>query len=121
MRFARWTFIGAAIYGVIVLAPLLFLEGVLARTTGPLTYPEYYYGFLGSALVFQLVFVLIGRDPVRHRPLMLAAVAEKWVWGPTVWWLVLHGRTHGAVVVFATIDLALGVLFSLAYARTPKT
>ena len=44
MGFAKWVFAGAAIYGFIVLTPLYFLEGALARISGPVTYPEYYCG-----------------------------------------------------------------------------
>ena len=34
-------------------------------------------GFIGVAVAWQFVFLLISRDPVRYRPIMLAAVVEK--------------------------------------------
>ena len=120
MRFATWAFGLSAVYGVLVLAPFLFLEKQIAAAPVAFTHPEYFYGFLGAALVFQLVFVLIARDPVRLRPIMPAAVAEKWVWGAVVWTVFLQGRTQAAVAGFATVDIALGVLFLVAWARTPK-
>jgi hypothetical protein len=120
MRFAKWTYRAAAIYGALLLAPLLFAEGELARTVGPLTRPEDYYGFLMAGLAFQAVFFVISLDPVRYRPLMPLTLFEKIPWGVTVWVLHLQGRTHGAVTIFASIDIALGLLFFVAWRRTPK-
>jgi uncharacterized membrane protein YedE/YeeE len=120
-RPARWIYGIAAAYGFLVLTPLLFVEGQIAKVDGrPLGHPEYYYGFLGAALVFQFVFVLIARHPVRLRPVMVATIFEKLTWGAVVAALVLQGRTHGAVVVFAAIDVLWAPLFGWAYARTPK-
>ena len=118
MGFAKWTFRLAGIYGFLLLTPLLFVEQVMAAQTGPVTYPEYYYGFLGGALVFQALFLLISTDPGRFRPLMLIGVAEKVAFPAAVWPLTLTGRTHGAVVLFASIDAVLGVLFLLSWLRT---
>jgi hypothetical protein len=119
MSFAKWTFTLAAVYGVLVLAPPLFLEGYLARTIRPFAYPEYYYGFLGAALVFQAMFFVIGRDPARFRPLMLVGVLEKLSFAVPVWILWAgHRLGNPQVLPFATIDLALGVLFAISFART---
>jgi hypothetical protein len=121
MRFAIWTYRLAAIYGVIVLAPLLFLRRQIEAQTGAFTHAEYFYGFLAVALVFQAVFFLISREPARLRPIMPLTVVEKWSWGAVVWIAWLHGQTQGQVVGFATADMAIGVLFALAWLKTPKT
>jgi len=122
MRFAKWVFTAAAIYGVIVLVPPLFLEATVVKASGlPMGYPEYYYGFTLAALVFQAMFFLIGRDPQRYRPLMLVGVLEKLSFGVPVWALYLQHRLGQAgVLPFATIDLGLGVLFATSYRVTPK-
>ena len=112
MKFARWVFTGAGVYGLIVMVPMLFLA------SGPLTRPEDYYGFVGAAVVFQLLFLLIGREPQRYRPAMLIGVLEKVSFGVPVWVLHAQGRVHGPVLVFASIDLCLGVLFANSYLRT---
>jgi hypothetical protein len=65
MRFARWVFLIAGIYGLLVVTPQYFMEGVIARTTGPITHPEYFYGFVGVVVAFQLVFLVVARDPIR--------------------------------------------------------
>ena len=119
--FAKRVFTWAAIYGVIVLAPTAFLEGAIAHATGPVTYPEYYYGFTLTALVFQGVFFVIGRDPVRYRALMPVGVLEKLSFGVPCWVLFSQHRLgNPQVLPFATIDLALGALFAASWFRTPK-
>jgi hypothetical protein len=118
MSFAKWAYRLAGIYGVIVLAPLLIAEPTLTAQTGPITYPEYYYGFAGSALVFQALFLLISTDPARYRRIMLISIAEKVCFPAAVWPLYLSGRTHGPVVAFASIDAVLAVVFLIAYRRT---
>jgi len=120
-RLARWIYGAAAVYGFLVLTPLLFAEGQIAKVDGrPLGHPEYYYGFLSAALVFQLVFVLIARDPLRLRPVMVATIFEKLTWGLAVAALVLQGRVHGPVVAFAALDVLWIPFFGWAYAETPN-
>jgi hypothetical protein len=118
MTFAKWVFRLAGIYGFIVLAPLLIAEPTITAQTGPITYPEYYYGFAGAALVFQALFLLISTDPARYRRMMLIGVAEKVAFPAAVWPLAAMGRTHGAVLIFASIDAVLGVFFLLSWLRT---
>lgn len=117
MIFAKWVFTLADIYGLAVMTPMLFLEPAMIAAGQPLSHPESYYGFVGITLAFQVVFLTIGRDPARFRPIMLAAVLEKISFPAAVWPLFLMGRTPGVVVVFATIDLMLGVLFLLSWWR----
>jgi hypothetical protein len=120
MRFARWVFLAAGVYGFIVLTPLYFLEGAVSRTQGPVTHPEYYYGFVGCALAFQLLFLIISRDPARLRPVMLASIVEKVTFPAAVWPLFLQHRAPAPVTVFSSIDLLWGALFVAAYVRTGR-
>jgi hypothetical protein len=121
MRFARWVFAGAGIYGLIAVTPFLFLESKIAAPAAQLSHPEYFYGFTLVAIAFQVVFLLIARDPVRLRPIMLAGVVEKLPFGVTVPLLWLQGRVAAPLLIFAGIDIALGALFAIAWFRTPKT
>lgn len=119
VRFARRVFTGAAVYGLIVLAPMVFLEAEVARRAPPaFTHPEFYYGFVGVALAWQVVFLLVGRDPARLRPVMLPGVIEKAVWGVGVLVLYQQGRTDAFFLGGAVIDLLLAVLFLAAWRRT---
>ncbi len=77
-RFARVVFTAAGALGLLVLVPLLALEDRVGRLDPPApNRPELYYGFLGIAIAWQVGFLVLGRDPVRHRPLMPVAVLEK--------------------------------------------
>ena len=112
-RYPRRMFRWAAIYGVIVLAPLYCVP--LPPVGG-----EVFLGFVGLALVFQAVFWVIAGDPVKYRALMLPAVAEKLVFGVPALALFAKGYpVEPPVAVFAGIDLALGLGFWLAWRRTP--
>jgi hypothetical protein len=118
MRFARWVFLISGIYGVLVLAPQYFLEQRLSRDYPPaVTHPELYYGFVGCALAFQVLFLAIAADPVRLRPAMPAAVVEKVSFAAAVGVLHSLGRVNPVTVAFASIDALWAVLFTIAYFR----
>jgi len=117
--FARRVFTIAWIWGLVSLPPMFFLESLVARETGaPVSPPEYYYGFLGTAAAFQVVFYLIARDPLRLRPVMIAGVAEKLAFVIVALVLVALGRTQAGILPFVAIDAVLGALFIAAFERT---
>lgn len=119
MRWIQRLYYLAAAYGFLVLTPQYFLEERLSRDyPPPITHPEYFYGFVGVALAFQIVIAIIGTDPVHYRPLMLAAVAEKLSFGLAAPLLYAAGRIPQVTVVFGTLDLLLGALFALAWWKT---
>jgi hypothetical protein len=116
MKFARAVFLVAGIFGVLVIAPMFFLEDYLNRQyPPPVTHPELYYGFAGTVFAWQLVYLLISRDPARYRPMMLLAIVAKVSFGGAVYVLLALGRVAGATAVGATIDLVLAALFACAY------
>ncbi|HSU24431.1 MAG TPA: hypothetical protein VLI65_00490 [Pyrinomonadaceae bacterium] len=121
MKFAKYTYAVAGIYGILVLLPQYFLLEKTGVDDPPaITHPEYYYGFVGVALAFQIVFLLIASDPVRYRPVMLATLPEKFLFAVSTFILCIQGRTGGPIVIGAMIDTLLGVLFLIAYLKTPK-
>ncbi len=117
MRFARWAFTLAGVYGLVVLTPLYFLED-MAAGAAPLTHPEFYYGFIGVALAFQILFLFIGRDPARLRLAIIPSILEKLSFGAAVWLLVLAGRASLEATLFPTIDLFLAAVFTAAWFTT---
>jgi hypothetical protein len=119
MTFARRVFTVAWIYGLVSLVPMYFTERQLMERIPPaLTHPEFYYGFIGVALAWQLLFVLIAREPARLRPAMLPAVLEKLTWGVGVPVLVWQGRAPTFFMPAAVIDLVLAALFVIAWRKT---
>ena len=103
-----------------VIAPLFLAEGLIDATQPPaITHLEYYYGFVCVALVWQLLFLMLARDPVRYRPIMLMAVLEK-ASGIAFILLVLLHRSPPSLLI-GVVDVFLGILFLVAYARTAPT
>ena len=94
-RFARWVFRIAGIYGLLVILPGYFTEHAVSRDYPPaITHREYYYGFLGVTLAWQIAFLVISTNPVRYRPLMLVAIVEKLGFFIPGVILYLRGRSH---------------------------
>lgn len=119
MRFARIVFLVAGIYGLLVLLPMYFMEAQTGRDyPPPITHPEYYYGFIGVAVAWQLVFIVMSSDPVRYRPLMLPSIVEKVSFGIAVAILYFQQRVAGFILGAAMADSVLGVLFLIAFLRT---
>lgn len=120
MRFAKIVFWLAAIWGFLIITPLYFMFALISKNDPPpITHPGFFYGFVGLAMVWQLAFILVARDPIRFRPMMIPAIFEKLVYSVPVIILVLQKRMHPADLVFSATDLLLAVLFLIAYLRTP--
>jgi len=121
MRFAKVVFLVAGIYGLIVLLPLYFMEEQTGRDyPPPITHPEYYYGFTGVAVAWQLAFLVMSREPVRYRPLMIPAIVEKASFGIAVAVLYLQQRVSSFMFGAAMVDSFLGVLFVIAFLKTAR-
>lgn len=121
MKFAKIIFWSAAISGLLTIATLYFIFDLIGeKDPPPITHPAFFYGFVGVALVWQIAFIFIARDPIRFRPIMIPAILEKLVYSIPVIILVLQKRTRPADLTFAAVDLSLGILFVIAYLRTPR-
>jgi hypothetical protein len=121
MKFAKIVFRVAAIWGVLVITPLYFMIDLIGRKDPPpITHPAFFYGFVGAALAWQIAFFFIASDPARYRPLMIPSMFEKFSYAAAVIVLVLQVRMRSSDLLFAGTDLLLGVLFVVAYFKTPS-
>jgi hypothetical protein len=121
MKFAKIVFWIAGIWGVLVITPLYFLFDSISRNDPPpITHPGFFYGFAGVALAWQIAFLFIAQDPARFRPLMIPSILEKVSFSLAVLVLVSQNRMHPSDLVFAGTDLLLGLLFVIAYFKTPS-
>jgi hypothetical protein len=101
-----------------VLLPQFFMEARVGRDYPPaITHPEYFYGFLGVAVAWQVAFLMIGTAPMRFRPLMVPAALEKLIFAFAVAILYWQGRAPGVIAAFASVDFMLGLLFVAAFRR----
>lgn len=115
-RFPQRVFLFAGVYGIVVLLPQYFLEAKLGQDyPPPITHPEHFYGFIGVALAWQFVFLLIARDVRRYRLLMVPAILEKLAFGIPALVLWRQGRAHASIAGAGVVDLVLGLLFLLAF------
>src|SRR3954468_13083914 len=107
MRFAKTVFTGAGIWGLIVLAPLYFAFDVIGRQyPPPINHPDFFYGFAGVSIAWQIAFLVIGRDPERLQPMMLPAMLEKFTYVATLTVLFLQGQLGPGQFAVAIPDFA---------------
>jgi hypothetical protein len=119
MKFALFTFAAAGTIGILVLLPMYFLIEKTGTDNPPaVTHPEFYYGFVGVALAFQIVFLIIASDPVKYRPLMIASIVEKFIFVIPTFYLYSQGRVAGAIMGGASLDLLWGILFIVSYLKS---
>jgi len=121
MKFAKVVFWIAAVWGIVILTPLYFLFDLIGRQDPPpITHPGFYYGFVGAGLAWQFAFIVIARDPVRFRPMMIPSVFEKFSYAVAFIVLYLQRCLHPNDLTFAGVDLLLGILFLFAFFKTAR-
>jgi hypothetical protein len=122
LRWIKWLFYICGIYGSLVIPPLYLRERQLAAEGLPgITYPEFFYGFIGVGLAWQIVFLVIGTDPRRYRPIILiAALVEKLGFGIPALLLYRAGRLSKEMLAAGCLDLVMAVLFLAAWVQIGK-
>jgi len=116
MKFAKIVFWIAGIWGVLVLAPLYFMYDMIGRQDPPaITHPGFYYGFIILGLAWQVAFLVIARDPLRFRAMMIPSMVEKFGYGASLLALYLQHRLHPSDLIFGGVDVLFGLLFLLAF------
>jgi hypothetical protein len=119
MKFAKIVFLVAGIHGLLILTPMYFLEDKIGRDIPPaITHPENFYGFVGVALAWQVLFLVLSTDPVRYRPMILPAILEKFTWGTALVVLFSQGRLALSTFAIGSADWIFAFLFLAAYFTT---
>ena len=119
MRFPKWVFIVAGVWGLLVVPPLYVLFDTIGRQNPPgITHPEFYYGFAGVTLAWQFAFLVIASNPIRYRPVMLPSIAEKFLYVAALVILFVQRRIPASLLAFGATDLTFGVLFVVAFLMT---
>jgi hypothetical protein len=120
MRFARTVFVIAGVWGLLVMTPMFFMFDLVGRQyPPPVTHPDIYFGFVSITWVWQIAFLILATDPVRYRPMMIAAMLEKFVFLAAMGGLYLQGRVTAIQLGIVSPDFVLGLLFIAAYFKTP--
>jgi hypothetical protein len=119
MKFAKIVFLIAGVYGLLVLTPMYFLEAKVGRDVPPaITHPEYFYGFVGVGLAWQVLFLLLSTDPVRYRAIILPSILEKISFGIALIVLMAQGLVPASTVAVGSVDWVWAFLFLAAYFTT---
>src|SRR5262249_44824945 len=118
MRFAKIVFRIAGIWGLLVLTPLYFLFDRIGHDAPPpITHPEFYFGFVGVGLAWQIAFLIIATDPVRFRLIMIPSIIEKFSYAIAVAALFAQHRVAPSLAIWGIPDTILGLLFCAAFAK----
>jgi hypothetical protein len=120
MTFSKIVFWIVGILGILVYTPHYFMFNSIGRNEPPpITHPQFFYGFLGAVLVWQIAFIFIAVNPSRLRPLIIPAFLEKLVSGITILVLVLQHRMNHLDLIFASVEFLFALLFLIAFFLTP--
>jgi hypothetical protein len=84
----------------------------------PITHPQFYFGFVGVGLAWQIAFLVIATDPVRFRPMIIPAVLEKLSYSATVAILYVQGRASAMQSATGIPDAILCLLFLAAFVKS---
>mgnify|MGYP001611657134 FL=1 len=121
MKSVKYIFIVAGVYGLIVLLPMYFSESRFNVDFPPaITHPEYFYGFIGFGIAWQILFLLIAINPMRYKVMMIPGIIEKFSYSIAV--IILFSQQRIPIMIFssAIIDLLFGVLFIYAFFKTKE-
>ena len=119
MKFSKIVFTVAGIWGIVVTLPLYFLYDFIGRRSPPaINPPEFYYGFAGVTLTWQVVFLLIARNPARYRAVIIPSILEKFSYLIAILVLFTNGRVSASQALSSTTDLMLALLFITAFLKT---
>jgi hypothetical protein len=119
VRFAKIVYRIAGIWGLLIITPLYFLiDQIGAHNPPSVTHPEFYFGFVGVTLIWQIAFFIIASDPVRFRPFMIAAIFEKLIYIITIPILYLQHRVASNQLIWVGTDSILCLLFIASYVKT---
>ncbi len=116
IKFAQHLLLVAGLYGLVVVAPLFFLENPIGEyAPPPITHPEFYYGFVCVTLAWQIVYLMMLRDPLRYRPMLIPAIAGKTGFAVSTVVLFAQHRLAAKHLVLPSIDLVLAAFFVWAF------
>ena len=100
-------------------APLFHVDFVGRQYPPPITHPDFYYGFVGVTFAWQVAFLVIASDPIRCRPMMMAAILEKFGYVATTGARYIREQLQFGQFAPAIPDLVLELLFIAGFLKTP--
>lgn len=114
MKFARWSFLLAALYGLTAIGLSIVMPTLTAATFSQ-------FAFAGAAGATQPLYLLIATDPHRYRATIPVGIASKLSFATPAFILYAQGTAPPLLPAFAAIDLALAALFAINFVRLGRT
>jgi len=113
MRLAKWIFLLAGVSGLLCTVPLLFAENTMGGRQA-----EFYYGFVCLDICWQILYLFLSSDPIRYRPMTIAAFLAKGSGTIALTWLYLLARVSVQWIVIGAVDGIFAMFFAIAYWAT---
>jgi hypothetical protein len=86
---AGWVFRVAGPYGIVVVAPMFFMERQMAPGAA---HPVFFCAWVSVDLAWQVLFLVLSIDPTRYRPMMPVCVLVTAAAVVAIPWLYVVGR-----------------------------
>jgi hypothetical protein len=119
LKFAKIVFMVAGVWGVLVTLPLYFLYDLIGHQSPPvITHPEFYYGFVGVTLTWQVVFLVIATNPARYRTMIIPSILDKFSYVLANLALFVNHKMTASQALPSTTDLVLALFFISAFLKT---
>lgn len=116
MKLAKWTFRTAGIFGLIVMVPMLFIEKLIVEIMPPaVKHPEFFYGFVLLNICWQILYLIVSKDPIRLRPIMIPSFFAKASGPVALLWLHFQDRISSQWVTTIYMDALFAILFLVSY------
>jgi len=116
MKLAKWIFLIAGIFGLLVMIPIAFAEKVFEQIMPPsINHPEFFYGFIMLNICWQILYLFLANDPIRYRPIMIPSFLVKVSAPIALMWLYLQGRISNQWIAPAVLDGVFAILFLIAF------
>jgi hypothetical protein len=121
MKLAKWIFVVAGIFGVLVTIPMALSEKAIEQIMPPaVNHPEFFYGFVLLNACWQVLYLFLSTDPIRYRPMMIPSFLAKASGVVALTWLYLQGRISNQWAVTVIVDGIWALLFLLAFWRAGR-
>ena len=120
MKFARWVFLAAGIFGLVLLIPLVYSILVSRQPIlpGGSSVGLFFYVSVFQYVCWQILYLFLAKDPLRYRPIMIPAFLAIAVTPFYPIWLYVYG--FRLWIPITGINIAFALLFVLAFWLTGR-
>ena len=121
MKLAKWIFLIAGIFGLLVTAPMALAEKAIEQIMPPaVNHPEFFYGFVSLNACWQVLYLFLSTDPIRYRAMMVPSFLAKASGVIALTWLYLQKRISNQWTVTVIVDGIWAILFLVAFWATGR-